>query len=211
MQITVEKMQAIFPRARVENLQRFTPALNAAMAEFGIDSQRRIAGFLAQCAHESGVFSVTVENLNYSAPGLLSVFPKYFDRDSAAAYARQPERIANRVYANRMGNGAESSGDGWRFRGRGLIQLTGKTNYQNCGAGLGRDLIADPRYLELPEGAARSAGWYWRSRAINRAADADDIVLMTKLVNGGSHGLKERTEYYNNAKRVLGSTPRPRI
>lgn len=204
-------MRIIFPRGSEANLARFTPTLNLAMQEFGIDTPRRVAGFLAQCAHESGIFSLVVENLNYSVPGLLSVFPKYFDKNSAGEFARQPQRIANRVYANRMGNGPESSGDGWNFRGRGLIQLTGRNNYTNCGRALERDLIKDPSYLETAEGAARSAGWFWRERNINRAADADDIVLMTKLVNGGSHGLRERTQHYENAKRVLGSAPKPRL
>lgn len=211
MEVTYEKLRAIFPKASEQNLRRFVTAINAATREFGIDSQRRVAGFLAQCAHESGLFARTLENLNYSAPGLLITFPKYFDKASAAAFARQPERIANKAYSNRLGNGPESSGDGWRFRGRGLIQLTGRENYENCGKALGKDLIQDPSYLETPEGAARSAGWFWRSRNINRAADSDNIVLMTKLVNGSDLGLKERTHYYEDAKRVLGASPRPRV
>jgi len=119
-------------------------------------------------------------------------------------YARNPEKIGNRVYANRMGNGDEASGDGFRFRGRGLIQITGKDNYTACGKALGKDLIQNPGYLETPDGAAMSAAWFWNSRKLNVPADLGDIVKMTKLINGGTIGLADRQDLYENCKVVFG-------
>jgi putative chitinase len=149
------------------------------------------------------MFSASIENLNYSELGLSKVFKNYFDRNTAKKYARQPERIANRVYANRMGNGNEMSGDGWRYRGRGLIQLTGKENYLKCGKGLGVDLLKNPDYLLTPIGATRSAGWFWNSKNLNRTADAKDIVANTKIINGGLKGLAHRQELYNKLLNII--------
>ena len=131
-------------------------------------------------------------------------FPKYFRDVDPNDYAKQPEKIANRVYGGRMGNGDEESGDGYRFRGRGLIQLTGKSNYIACSEDLEVDLIENPDYLITPEGAARSAAWFWSANDLNKYADADDIVGCTKRVNGGTIGLEERTELYEEAKALFG-------
>ena len=206
MTITMEQLSAALPDVKDENIELFYEPLIAAMEEFGIDSPARMAGFLAQCAHESGNFNAVRENLNYSADGLNKVFPKYFKNAgrNAQEYHRQPEKIANVVYANRMGNGDEMSGDGWRFKGRGLIQLTGKTNYTLCGADLEVDLIEEPEYLETPEGAARSAGWYWWKNNLNSFADKNDIVGMTKRINGGTIGLEDRKKHYFHALEALG-------
>jgi len=202
--ITLEQLQHAFPSTKAANLALYVDALNTAMSESNINTKNRVAGFLAQCCHESGSFSLVVENLNYSADGLQKIFHKYFpDATIATEYARHAEKIANRVYASRMGNGDEASGDGWKFKGRGLIQLTGKNNYVACGAALQQDLVANPAYLETPIGAARSAGWYWSHHGLNEAADANDITKMTKLINGGTIGLEERTKLYESAKSVF--------
>ena len=206
MTITIEQLSAALPDVKDENIELFYESLVAAMEEFGIDSPARMAGFLAQCAHESANFSAVRENLNYSADGLNKIFPKYFKNAgrNAQEYHRQPEKIANVVYANRMGNGDEMSGDGWRFKGRGLIQLTGRTNYTLCGTDLEVDLIESPEYLETPEGAARSAGWYWWKNNLNAFADKNDIVGMTKRINGGTIGLEDRKNHYFHALEALG-------
>jgi len=202
--VSVDQLQQIFASSDSSDLQEICEPLNAAMDEFGISSAREQAMFLAQCGHESGGFSVVQENLNYKAEGLGRIFPKYFRDVDPNDYAHNPEKIANRVYANRMGNDDEDSGDGYRYRGRGLIQLTGKDNYNACGATLKIDLHSDPDYLETAEGAARSAAWFWSHNGLNRFADADDIVGCTKRVNGGTIGLEERTKFYQAAKSILG-------
>lgn len=199
MSFTIELFAEAFPKADPKNIERFYQPLADAMEEFEIDTPQRQAMFLAQCCHESAYFRAVSENLNYSADGLRRVFPKYFRDVDPNAYARKPEKIANRVYANRMGNGNEASGDGWRFRGRGLIQLTGKNNYIACGEGLEMDLLEDPSYLETPEGAARSAAWFWWNNDLNQFADKDDIVTCTKRINGGTIGLDDRRALWTRA------------
>lgn len=152
--------------------------------------------FLAQCAHESGYFRRLVENLNYSLEGLIKVFPKYFKygfRDPYE-YRNKPQKIANIVYANRLGNGNEKSGDGWKYRGRGLIQITGKANYDKCLAALGR---TEPEYLETVEGAVRSAIWYWK---VNLLYNEQNMNLITKRINGGYNGLEDRINQYKRIK-----------
>ena len=204
MSITREQFAtALYEDSTDEDIDKVYPALAAAMEEFEIDTPQRIAMFLAQCAHESAYFSVKRENLNYSADGLKKIFPKYFANRDASEYNRQPEKIANVVYSNRMGNGDEESGDGWRFCGRGFIQLTGKSNYTACGTALGVDLSENPQYLETPEGAARSAGWFWSKNDLNKYADAGDIVSCTKRINGGTIGLEDRTEIYEEVLKEL--------
>lgn len=189
--------------ATAANADKFDDSLDKAMVEFSINTPARKAMFIAQVMHESGKLAFVAENLNYSADGLLRVFPKYYKTQSqAAAHARKPEKIANKVYGGRMGNGPESSGDGFRFRGRGLIQLTGKDNYKACGAALGKDLIKDPTYLEAPEGAARSAAWFWHKTGLNKIADAGDIITCTKRINGGTNGLADRKHHYEAALRL---------
>lgn len=202
--VTVAQLQQIFPGAKRANLEAFCGEINEAMVEFEIDTPRRQAAFLAQCAHESGKFSAVRENLNYSAKGLMGIWPKRFPSLAfAQQYHRNPQKIANKVYANRMGNGDEASGDGWSYRGRGLIQLTGKSNYVACSQGIEYDVVADPDYLETTEGAARSAAWFWWSRGLNAEADSGNIRLMTKKINGGYIGLEEREHYYHAALKVL--------
>lgn len=177
--------------------------LRDAAGLFEIDTDEREAMWIAQCAHESGGFSTLVENLNYSPAGLLATFGKYFTPGEAATYARQPERIANRVYANRMGNRDEASGDGWRYRGRGLIQLTGTTNYRRAGGALGVNLTADPDLLLHPLYAALSAAWFWRAAGCNELADAGDFIGITRKINGGLNGLDDRRAWLDKARRAL--------
>ena len=181
----------------------FAPLLTAAMAEFGINTPARQASFLSQIAQESGQLTRLVENLNYGAPGLLGTFPTHFNAAQAALYARQPERIANRAYADRLGNGNEASGDGWRYRGRGLIQITGRTNYAGIGAKLGCDLVTRPELLEAPALACRSAALFWRTNGLNTLADAGDQRAVTRRVNGGVNGLAERLAFFDVAQGVL--------
>ncbi|HTH15739.1 MAG TPA: glycoside hydrolase family 19 protein [Magnetospirillum sp.] len=210
--LTREILAAAVPDAPGENVDHFLTALAAACDEFEINTPHRLAAFLANIGVESGNLTRTTENLNYSAKGLLRVFPSHFDADEAQDYDRQPERIANRVYADRMGNGDEDSGDGWSFRGRGLIQLTGKDNYAECGEALGIDLLGQPDYLEGPEGAARSAAWFWSKHGINRYADAGDFDGVCDLINkghktkpqGDAIGYDERLTAYRAACRALG-------
>ena len=203
--ITQEQMVQALHGVSEDTVEKYYDGLVKAMEEFEINTPLRIAAFLAQVAHESGNFRAVHENLNYKAEGLQKIFHKYFpDAETANEYARQPEKIANRVYANRMGNGDEASGDGWRYCGRGLIQLTGKSNYTACGEDLGVDLHENPEYLETPEGAARSAAWFWDSRDLNDLADEKNIKEITKKINGGYIGLEEREKNYEHALSVLG-------
>ena len=209
--LTKAELLKIFPAASKSKLDvdKLVSALNETFFhqltdEVNFSTLNRRAAFLAQCGHESAGFSRVTENLNYSAEGLNKVFRKYFPTvESAKLYARQPQKIANRVYANRMGNGNESSGDGWKYRGRGFIQLTGKFNYHNCGIDIGVDLVNKPEYLETMEGALKSAMWYWNKRKINVFADKNDIVGMTKAINGGTIGLEDRRHHYEIAKKLL--------
>lgn len=183
----------------------YLDSLNKVLPEYKIDTRLRICHFLAQVIHESGHFKYKSENLNYSASALRSVFGKYFKTDAIAnEYARKPEKIANRVYANRMGNGDEASGDGWNYRGRGLIQLTGKTNYANCGKSIGLDLISDPDLLtKSAEACVRSACWFWKINNLNALADKDSATSITKRINGGINGLADRNKILNLAKSVI--------
>lgn len=202
--ITADQLVAAFEiRADVAN--RYVQDLNDAMWEFNIETKQQKAMFLAQCCHESGHFRAVRENLNYSAAGLNKIFPKYFIRAGRDAneYHRQPEKIANVVYSNRMGNGDEASGDGWRFCGRGLIQLTGKHNYVRCATDLEVDLVENPQYLETPEGASRSAAWFWWNTDLNNYADKGDIRGCTRRINGGYIGLADRTELYQSAMEIF--------
>ncbi|MBV8047896.1 MAG: glycoside hydrolase family 19 protein [Paludibacterium sp.] len=179
------------------------PALSAACGRYQIDTPRRIAAFLSQVGVESAGLSALCENLNYSAAGLLATFPTHFDAAEAAAYARQPQKIADRVYACRMGNGDEASGDGWTYRGRGLIQITGRAGYAACGLALGLDLLAQPALLELPADAALSAAWYFASHGCLALADAGDVRGVTRAINGGLNGYAQRLALYGAAERLL--------
>jgi putative chitinase len=159
--------------------------------KYDISTPKRQAYFIGQCMHESGGFKQLKENLNYSAKGLIATWPSRFpDIDTAEKYERNPEKIANKVYAGRMGN--TEDGDGAKYIGRGLIQLTGKENYANCGNAIGVDLVANPDLLSTPKYAALSAGWFWNRKGLNALADADDIDTITKRINGGLIGLADR-------------------
>jgi len=181
-------------------------ALTEILPEYQINTPRRVAAFLAQCAHESGGFLFLKENLNYKAESLVKVFPKYFkDIGTAKQYEKQPQKIANRVYANRMGNGDEASGDGWRYCGRGLIQLTGKDNYTFFAASLEIPIQEAAEYLETFEGAVQSACFFWEQNNLNREADAGDIKTMTRKINGGFIGLEDRIKHYEHALHIFGA------
>jgi putative chitinase len=204
MQITQEQLGACI--GNNPYLDHWTDALNKILPDYGIDTPQRVAAFVAQAAHESGNFTALHENLNYRAVTLRKVFPKYFPTDEMAAqYAQQPERIANRVYANRMGNGPEESGDGFRYCGRGLIQLTGQQNYQNFADSIETPLDQIPDFLQTFEGAVQSACWFWENNNLNQYADTDDILTMTKRINGGTIGLEDRKRHYEHAKHVFGA------
>ncbi len=181
------------------------PYILEAADRFAINTPRRLAMFLAQCSHESRGFTRLSENLNYSAEGLRSTWPKRFDAETAAEYARQPERIANKVYANRYGNGDEASGDGWKYRGQGPIQVTFKDNHRACGEAIGYDLVAHPELLATdPRAGALSAGWFWSRNNLNALADAGDVEGVTRRINGGAHGIEDRRVRYAKAKSALG-------
>lgn len=163
------------------------------LGKYGIDTNIRLAHFFAQLDHESGLKPIS-ENLNYSKKGLLLTFKKYFTELEALMYERKPEKIANRVYANRMGNGNEASGDGWRYRGRGFIQLTGKDNYIKLSKIVGVDFINNPEALLLEPSAMVSACVFWNENSLNKLADLDDIQGITKRINGGFNGLEHRKQ-----------------
>ena len=176
--------------------------LTAAFNRFEINTPERQAAFIGQCAHESANFKTLQENLNYSAKGLSATWPSRFpSEDAAQPFHRQPEKIANKVYSGRMGNSDE--GDGWKYRGRGLIQLTGKDNYRLASDALGVDFIADPDLVLTKEYAALTAAWYWNKRGLNKEADAKDFTGMTKKINGGTIGLADRVAHINSALNVL--------
>jgi putative chitinase len=203
-ELALEQLQKIVPALSDEIAASLISALNLAMGEAEINTPLRQAAFIAQVAHESQGFSRFTENLNYRADRLLDVFGKYFNEDEAQEFARQPEKIANRVYANRLGNGDEDSGDGWRYRGRGFIQITGKGNYREAGEFLNADLVGEPKLAAGLEVGSRVAAWYWTSRKLNFHADRKQFDTITKKINGGLTGLKDRRAYYKKAKEVLG-------
>jgi putative chitinase len=206
MQITREQLQQIIPRNPY--IDQWVSALNQLLPDYGIDTPQRVSAFLAQCAHESGNFVFLKENLNYRAASLRKIFPKYFPDDAIAnQYASLPnkaEAIANRIYANRMGNGPEESGDGFRYCGRGLIQLTGRNNYEAFADSIESTPEEVSAYLETFEGAVQSACWFWESNNLNQFADTDDIKTMTRRINGGFIGLEDRIKHYEHAKHVFG-------
>jgi putative chitinase len=202
MKVTKEQLDKITTRNK--NNAALAEALNKYLDKYEINTKNRVAGFLAQCGHESVDFTVLKENLNYGAKGLVATFKKYFpDEATALKYERKPEMIANRVYANRMSNGPEASGDGYKYRGRGAIQLTGKDNYTRFAAAIGKTIEETVAHLETLEGAIESACWFWKTNGLNAIADKDDIVAMTKKINGGTIGLEDRKAHYEKAKQVL--------
>lgn len=205
--ITVSQLKQLLPKNPY--VEHWHHALEQLFPDYDINTPRRMAAFVAQCAHESGGFMVLKENLNYKAASLRKIFPKYFPTDQIAQeYASKPnkqEAIANRIYANRMGNGDEASGDGFRYCGRGLIQLTGKSNYQSFADSLEMRVEDVPEYLATFEGAAQSACWFWESNNLNQWADKGDILTLTKRINGGVIGLEDRIKHYEHALHVIGA------
>jgi len=185
-------------------------AFNETFERFGVLTPLQQASWIGQCGHECGNFKIMEENLNYRAATLLKLFPKTpkrawgFTPEEAAAYEKQPKRIANRIYSNRMGNRDEASGDGWRFRGSGFLQLTGHSNFYHAGTALGVDFVMEPELVRTPKYAAQTAGWFWQTHKINQHADGRDFVTMTKRINGGTIGLDDRIKHINQALAVLG-------
>jgi putative chitinase len=177
--------------------------LNQTFVKYDIDNNKRQAAFIGQCAHESGNFKTLEENLHYKAESLMRVWPSRFpDMDTANKFANNPEKIANKVYSGRMGN--TEDGDGWKYHGRGLIQLTGKENYERCGLAIGVNLLVDPALLLDPRYAALSAGWFWNKHGLNELADAQEHGIITKRINGGTLGLDDRILKTTKALSVLG-------
>lgn len=206
MQITIEQIKKIAPGAPDKAAGEFVDTFNKWSDKFGINTPLRAAHFISQCVHECAELKAFEENLNYSEKGLLKVFPKYFNSATAKQYARKPEKIANRVYANRMGNGNEASGDGWKYKGRGAIGLTGRSNYlaySTSGFCVG-DLMAHPEWLAKSPGCYKSAMWFWWKNGLNAIADTGNVNSVTKRVNGGYNGLDSRKKYLTRAKEELG-------
>jgi putative chitinase len=203
--ITLDILKAICPKTKPAILEKYVEPINTVGEYYEMfENPRRIAGFLAQIAHESGGFTAIKENLNYSAKGLMTTFKKYFpDEATAKQYEKKPEKIANRVYANRMKNGPEESGDGYRFCGRGLIQLTGRDNYTKFAQALDMSIEDTIAYLETPNGALVSAAWFWDNNKLNQYCDRDDFVTLTKRINGGTIGLEDRKHHYQIALNLL--------
>ncbi|HCL3241542.1 TPA: glycoside hydrolase family 19 protein [Pseudomonas aeruginosa] len=208
MLITEQQLLQIFPNAG-HRAGFFVPALNVAMERFGITAPVRVAAFLAQVGHESSQLTRLVENLNYSAQGLAATWPsRYRGADGkpnalALNLARHPQAIANNTYASRNGNGDEASGDGWRYRGRGLLQITGRANYRAAAGGLDQPLEVEPELLEQPEWAALSAAWWWSTHGLNELADRGEFAAITRRINGGTNGQAERLALWEKAKAVL--------
>ena len=202
--LTQAILKKVFPKAKKPKL--LFGAMDELFPKYSVDTPERIAGFLAQCGHESGGFRFVEENLNYSAKALDSVFGKYFKNGGrdAKKYARKQEKIANVVYANRMGNGDEDSGDGWQFKGRGYIQLTGRNNYTSFAESVDMDLDDCIDYLKTPKGALESALWFWDTNKLNKYCDRHDVKGMTKRVNGGYNGLEDREQKWEKLLDLLG-------
>jgi putative chitinase len=204
--LTKDELLEIMPLA-ADVADAFLPHLNYTMSRFAISSPMRRAAFLAQVAHESLQLTRMEESLFYKrADRLREIYPRYFAQMTEmdlALYLGQPQRVANRVYANRMGNGDEASGDGWRYRGRGLFMLTGKDNYTLCSHGIGVNLLEEPDKLLTPEYASVSAGWVWKWKGLNTLADQDDFEAITRRLNGGLNGQEDRVAFYDRATEVL--------
>lgn len=198
--LKLDKLKGHVPQVVIDSIPEVA-------SKFGINTPLRIAHFLAQCGHESGGFKVTSENLNYSAKGLMGIFKKYFPTEAIAnQYARQPQKIANKVYANRMANGSEASGDGYKFRGRGYIQLTGKDNYTQFGKSIGVDILSNPDSV-ASKYALASAAWFFSKNGLHKIADegaSDSVVTkVTKRVNGGTIGLADRIKHFKEYYHLL--------
>jgi putative chitinase len=204
--ITAEQFHYLFPRA--QDPESWAASMQEVFPTYDINTPKRVAAFLAQCGHESGGWTVFEENLNYSAQGLNGIFKKYFPTiESATPYARHPEMIANKIYANRMGNGGPETGDGYKYRGRGPIQLTGKDNYRAFAKEMFDDwenLFENPDWVTADRDfALMSAIWFWNKNKLNVQADSGDIKLMTKKINGGYIGLEDRIKHYEECINLL--------
>jgi putative chitinase len=206
MELTKQQLKQLLPKNPY--IDHWHSVLSQLFPDYEINTPQRMAAFIAQCAHESGSFMVLEENLNYKPASLRKLFAKYFPTDDlATAYCSMPNKqqaIANRIYANRMGNGDEHSGDGFRYKGRGLIQLTGKDNYTFFAGSLEISVEEASEYMHTFEGAAQSACWFWETNNLNQYADSGDIVTMTKRINGGTIGLEDRIKHYEHALHVFG-------
>jgi putative chitinase len=206
MELTKEQLKQLLPKNPY--IDHWHKALSQLLPDYEINTPQRIAAFIAQCSHESGGFTALKENLNYKPATLRKLFGKYFPTDALAEeYCAKPnkqEAIANRIYASRMGNGDEASGDGYKYCGRGLIQLTGKSNYVAFADSLEITPEEASEYLATFEGAAQSACWFWEANNLNQWADKGDILTLTKRINGGTIGLEDRIKHYEHALHVLG-------
>lgn len=202
--MTSDIFAKLFPHAK--NPEAWVNSCNKFFPKFEINTLERVASFLAQCGHECDGFTVFSENLNYSATALIKTWPTHFTVSDAQLYARKPEAIANRAYCNRMGNGNEASGDGWKFRGAGAIQLTGRASHAAFGKFLGIDVDAVRDYLLTTDGAIHGACWFWKERNCNRFADEKDIEGLTKKINGGLNGFQDRKDRYTQAIKLLNGT-----
>ena len=204
--MSILSLQQLKQMVKNPHIDHWHEALDQLLDDYDINTPLRVAHFVAQCAHESGNFVFIKENLNYRAESLTKTWPRLFPTmEIARQYEKQPERIANRAYGNRMGNGDEASGDGWRYCGRGLIQLTGKDNYTFFAGSLGISVEDAADYLATFEGAAQSACWYWEQNNLNRFADANDAKGLTRAINGGYLGLEDRIKHTQHALHVLGA------
>lgn len=207
MELTKDQLAQLLPKNPY--IDHWFGALSQLLPDYSINTPQRIAAFMAQCAHESGGFTTLKENLNYKPATLRKIFGKYFPDDASANdYCSRPnkqEAIANKVYANRMGNGPEESGDGYRYCGRGLLQLTGKENYTWFAASLNITPEDASEYLQTFEGACQSACWFWETNNLNQWADKGDILTLTKRINGGTIGLDDRIKHYEHALHVMGA------
>ncbi len=201
MAVTAEQLQKLHINPELVN------AFNATFDRWGIQTLRQQAAFIGQCGHESGNFRVLEENLNYAADRLMKIWPKRFPTiEVAQPYHRNPRKIANKVYANRMGNRDEASDDGWRFRGSGWVQLTGHDNFYHFGKAMGEDFVMKPDLVRAPEYAAQSAGWFWSTHKCNQIAESGDWKALTKRINGGEIGLADRIKHTQHAMQVLSAS-----
>ena len=203
MELTLDQLKQMVKNPYIDHWHE---ALDQLLPDYEINTPLRVAHFVAQCAHESGNFVFIKENLNYRAASLMTTFKKYFPTaDLAQQYEKRPEKIANRVYANRMGNGDEASGDGYKYCGRGLIQLTGRDNYTFFAGSLDISVEEAAEYLATFEGAAQSACFFWEQNNLNRFADANDVKGLTRAINGGYIGLEDRIKHTEHALHILGA------
>ena len=187
----------------IAHAEALLPGLEAAIKTADLDTPARLSAFLAQTGHESGGFKFLEENLNYKPETLCRVWPSHFNEENCYEFSGNPEAIANFAYAGRMGNGDAETGDGWRYRGRGFLQLTGKENYEHASSDLGFDFVSEPDAVATPEGAALTAAWFWKKHNLNHYVDNNDFTQMTKIINGGTIGLEDRVARFNHAMSVL--------